>query len=383
MENDPYYTPKPRNLTRYRFFLTGFGFAILLILPGLDQWFGFSSNFQSTEKHILAPFPTFKFPHVNTYINQFNQYYKENFGWRNVLFYQYSHLKYDVLGVSPLPYKVILGKNNWFYPGNDLNNVADQHQGLQPIELQTLQTIVQKLTAKQRKLAAQGIKFYLFIPPDSYTIYPENLPNYLQNNRVISNYDRLKQYLLKNTTIPFIDVRPALLAAKSRHQTYMQTDTHWNDYGAFIATLSVANRIRQDFPDMPLPKENDYSICAKKGYSGDLVTMMALNRDISDTVNYQIDAPPYLQVKEAGRIHNTELGGWPSQRFVSMNKKSPSLLFIGDSFTISLAQFVPNYFFKSYLVRSNLISDELVFSEKPDVVIFEIVERNLAYLALL
>jgi alginate O-acetyltransferase complex protein AlgJ len=383
MEQDSKPISNVNKIHKYRFFLTGIGFVITLILPGLDQWLEFSSGFKSTEKHILAPFPDFKFPHVKTFIHEFNQYYKENFGWRNALFYQYSHLKYSVMGVSPLPQKVILGKNNWFYPGNDLNHVADQHLGLQPIEPQTLQEIAQKLTNKQQELASQGIKFYFFISPDSYSIYPENLPDYLQMNHAPSNFDRLKEYLIKNTTIPFIDARPALLAAKSTHVTYMQTDTHWNDYGALVATLAIINRVRQDFPDLPVPEENNYLIRAKAGYSGDLVTMMALNRDISDTVNYQIDPPAYLRTKDAGRIDNTELGGWPSQRFITMNKKSPNLLFVGDSFTMSLTQFIPGYFFKSYLVRSNSISNELVRAEKPNIVIFEIVERNLSYLATL
>lgn len=366
---------------RYRFLLTGIGFALLLISPILDQVLGFSADFKSTEKNILTPLPNFHFPHVETYIAQFNQYYKENFGWRNALFYQYSRLKYTVFGVSPLPQKVVIGKNEWFYPGNDLNNVADQHQGLRPISSQTLQAIAKKLIDKQQKLSKQGTAFYLVVAPDSYSIYPENLPDYLQATRSTSNLDYVKAYLKKHTTIPLVDLRPNLMAAKSVRPTYMHTDTHWNNYGAFVATLAIMNRIRLDFPNIPAADEKNFTIRTKKGYSGDLAVMLALNQMVWDKTNYQIDPPALLRTKQVQEIPNTELGGWPSQRFISQNPKAPTLLFIGDSFTLSLRHFIPSYFSRSYVVRSNSLSDKLIRSEKPDMVILEIVERNLTDLA--
>ena len=370
-----------RRIAAYRFLITGFCFVVSLLLPALDQFAGFSARFKSTEKHVLAPFPVFHFPHVRTYIHEFNQYYKENFGWRNALFYQYSQLKYHLLRVSPLPQKVVLGKNGWFYPGNDLSNIADQHLGLQPISLETLRSIVQKLTDKQRQLAAQGATLYVAVAPDSYSIYPENLPDYMQRMPVISNFDRLKQYVAIHTTLPLIDIRTALRAAKATHTTYMQTDTHWNNYGALIASMAISERIRQDFPTIHTPSEDDYAIQAKKGYSGDLVTMLALNQEIADKVDYQTTPLAVVSSREVERINNDEMGGLPSQRFVGANPTAPRLLFVGDSYTISMAKTLPGYFSTAYLTRSCLLRMDLVKAEKPSVVVVEIAERNLANLA--
>lgn len=366
-------------VSRYRFFLTGLLFAICLILPTLDQFFKFSAAFKSTEKNVLTPLPTFHFPRVLSYISGFNQYYKENFGWRNALFYQYSQFKYHVLGVSPLPHKVVVGKNGWFYPGNDLANVKNQHLGVAPLSPETLALIARKLQEKQQQLAAQGTKFYFVVAPDSYSIYPENLPDYLQNVSVTSNLDLLKTYLANHTDVPFIDIRPALLAAKSTHQTYMQTDTHWNNYGCLVATMAIARRIRQDFPFIPNALEKDYTILPIKGYSGDLVIMMALNQDMTDSVNYQIIPPVRMRYREVEQIPNPA-GGWPWQRFTSSSTNAPSLLFMGDSFKLSLAETLPSYFSRAYLTQSDSIGTDLIRTEKPDVVVFEIVERNLAKL---
>lgn len=365
----------------FRFCLTGLVFAVSLLMPALDQIAGFSSSFKSTEKHILAPFPTLHFPHVRTYIHGFNQYYKENFGWRNALFYQYSQLKYHLLGVSPLPQKVVLGKKGWFYPGNDLNNVADQHSGLQVLEPETLRLIVRKLTDKRRQLAAQGITLYVVIAPDSYSIYSENMPDYMQRVPVASNFDRLKRYIAAHSTLSLIDVRAALREAKSTHVTYMQTDTHWNSYGALIASMAIAKRIRQNFPAIHTPSESDYAIRVKKGYSGDLITMLALNHEIADKIDYQTTPLTIVSSREVERVNNNEMGGLPSQRFVGTNLTAPRLLFVGDSYTISLATTLPGYFSTAYLTRSGSLRMDLVKAEKPSVVVVEIAERNLANLA--
>ncbi|GAB3899718.1 hypothetical protein GCM10028825_50220 [Spirosoma agri] len=74
--------------------------------------------------------PSLHFPHVRSFAHQFDPYYKENFGWRNALFYLYSRWKFCVLGVSPLPEKVVIGKKGWLFLGNTGNNVLDQHRGL-------------------------------------------------------------------------------------------------------------------------------------------------------------------------------------------------------------------------------------------------------------
>lgn len=362
--------------TRFRFLCTGVGFALLILLPLLDQWLGLSAGFKSTEKRILAPMPTFDFPHVRTFINQFGVYYKENFGWRNALFYQYSHWKYGVLGISPLPEKVVVGKNGWFFPGNSHNMVVNQYRGLQPISGATLDSISTRLTMYQRELAKQGTRLYVVVAPDSYTIYPENVPDYLKTRKAPANFDRLKQHLAQHTSIPFVDVRDRLRAAKAINVTYCQTDTHWNDFGSLIASMGVAERVRQDFPQMPVPRLSNYSILPKAGSPGDLVFLLALNRELVDSVNYQIEPAAPLRIKKLESIPNPETN-LPTERFVTANKTSPKLFLLGDSFSYTMNQFLPGYFREMYVTRSPRLDLKQVRTERPDVVVVEIVERNI------
>ncbi|WP_080237494.1 alginate O-acetyltransferase AlgX-related protein [Spirosoma rigui] len=366
----------------YRFFATGIGFIALLVLPTLDQWLGLSAGFKSTEKRLLAPFPAFEFPHVRTFISQFGTYYKENFGWRNALFYQYSHWKFGVLGVSPLPEKVVLGKNGWFFPGNSHNMVVNQYRGLKPLSTATLDSISTRLVGYQQELAKQGTKLYVLVAPDSYTIYPENVPDYLKTRKSPSNFDLLKQHLAQHTTIPLVDVREKLRAAKTINVTYCQTDTHWNDFGSLIASMGLAERVRQDFPQMPQPQLAGYRIRPKAGSPGDLVFLLALNREIQDSVNYQIDPPAPLRIKKLESTPNPETN-LPTERFVTANTQSPKLFLLGDSFSYTMNQFVPSYFREMYVVRSPRLNLSQVKAERPDVLVIEIVERNIDMLTAL
>ncbi|WP_420150015.1 alginate O-acetyltransferase AlgX-related protein [Spirosoma sp.] len=363
--------------SRFKTLITVWGFAILLILPTLDQWLGLSSGFVSTEKRTLTPFPTFQFPHVQTFIAKFNQYYKENFGWRNALFYQYSQWKYYVLNTSPLPEKVVVGKNGWFYPGNSMNQILDRHQGL-AINPDTMAAVAQRLTTYQQQLAAQGTKLYLLIAPDSYTIYPENLPNYLQTVDSQANFNRIKNYLLQHTTVPVVDVRNTLTTAKSDRIVYCQTDTHWNFYGSLLATLTLVDRVRQDFPQIPKPRLADYQVQALKGEGGDLTMMLAMNDKLVDSVQYKITLPAHLRIRQTEATKNSDMD-LPSERFVSTSTNLPKLLLLGDSFSYWMNQFVPGYFRESYLVRTHKLDMQLARAERPDIVVIEIVERNIDF----
>ncbi len=373
-------TSTRRPSVRFRAVLAGICFAVLLIMPAVDQWFHLSARFQSTEKRALAAQPTLIFPHVKTFVHQYEQYFNENFGWRNALFYAYSSWKMNIVGESPLPDKVVIGKRGWFYPGNHFAKVVDQHRGVDPIQPRELRAIKDRLTYYQRQLARQGARLYVMVVPDSYTIYPENLPDKIKRHDGPSNLDRLRTYLGQRSSVSMIDPQPALTRAKKERPVYCQTDTHWNDFGSLVASLAMVDRIRQDFPQLTEPRLADYQIKSVPGVGGDLTTMMALHSVYRDSVQYSIKPGRSLLARQTADIPNPEMN-LPSSRFTGPRPAMPRLLFIGDSFSYSMNQFVPQYFGESFLVRSHRLDLALARAERSDIVVVEIVERNLRELA--
>jgi hypothetical protein len=72
------------------------------------------------------------------------------------------------------------------------------------------------------------------------------------------------------------------------------------------------------------------------------------------------------------------LSGFPSTHFTGSG--TGKLLFIGDSFSHSMMQFLPAYFRESHFVRGNRLNPEIIQKERPDVVVIEVVERNISFL---
>lgn len=380
-------------MNNHRFRTLAFGFAVLLVLPALDAWLGLSGRFQSTENKRQSSRPELHFPHVRSFVRQFDAWYKENFGWRNALFYAYSRWQFRGLHQSPLPEKVVVGKQGWFFLGDSYNNVVKQHRGLMPLSADSAQIIANHLAQRQAELARQGIRLYVLIAPDSHSIYPEFLPDRVAHTTQPTRLDVLRKFVQTETRVPFIDLRDTLRAAKKGEVVYYQTDTHWNDFGSLVGAAAILNRIRRDVPTLRPVQSSDFSITKMRGGSGDLVRMMAL--DIRDPLFYEIKPSPAVLARQTAEIPNTETGpratGFPSTRFVgptrppdrgSLNRpNAPKLLFIGDSFSHSMMPFLAGYFRESYFVRSSFLTPALVQQEKPDVVVFQIVERNIAWLA--
>jgi hypothetical protein len=179
-----------------------------------------------------------------------------------------------------------------------------------------------------------------------------------------------------------IDIRPALGVAKKERTIYCQTDTHWNDFGSLIGSLAMVERLRMDFPQLTDPCPTDYQIKPKPGVGGDLTTMMALHSAYRDSVDYAIKPIPGLGLvaRQTMNLPNPEMN-LPSSRFTGPSPGMPRLLFIGDSFSYSMNQFVPQYFGESFLVRSSRLDMALARAEHADIVVVEIVERNLRRLA--
>lgn len=184
--------------------------------------------------------------------------------------------------------------------------------------------------------------------------------------------------------MPFIDLRDTLRAAKKNEVVYYQTDTHWNDYGTLVGTAALLNRIRQDVPTLRPVQKSDFLITKMRGGTGDLVRMMALQDAIRDPVFYEIKPTAPVLARQTAEIPNTETGpkatGFSSTRFIGPSSAAPKLLFIGDSFSHSMMPLLAGYFQESYFARSSFLSPALVQQQKPNVVVFQIVERNIGWL---
>jgi len=138
---------------------------------------------------------------------------------------------------------VLRGREDWLFWTGEGN--IDDYQNAHPFSRADLEQIEGKLSAVQRRLAAQGIAFLVAPAPNKETIYPEMLPPEIVKIGKQSRLDQLLAYLEeKHSAVKVLDLRPVLLDNKAQHQLYYRTDTHWNDYGAYYAARNILKRQR-------------------------------------------------------------------------------------------------------------------------------------------
>ena len=224
-------------------------------------------------------------------------------------------------------------------------------------------------------LKARGIPYLFVITPDKQMIDPEYMPHSLRRMRAEYRADQLIAHMRARSDLDVLDLRPAIVEAKSAGLLYHLYDTHWNDRGALAGYQQIAGRLRRWFPAVrPLTRADfDESPAVP---SGDKTTMLGLvdrgkatmpglvlRRGWTARVVEPAKPDPY---GEEGRLV-TEIPGSPFPRAVMFR----------DSFAGRLIPCLSEHFSRIVYLWQNDFDTDVVQQERPDVVIQEVVGRHL------
>ena len=352
-----------------------FLFLLIISLPLVDRQLGLRwDSFISTEKRLLAVQPRFTWNSIVVFPRKYEEYFNDNFSFRTLLVKINSYLLRRAFGLSAIP-DVVIGKDGWLYlTSKDYGNSLEDYMGLIDVDQGTLELIRINLEQRTKELQAKGIQFLVVVAPDKQSIYPDYLPdNWKRNKRYSTRLDQVVEYLKAKSTVQILDVRNALLKERKTAQfpLYKKTDSHWNYFGAFVAY----QQIMASFSMMPLQKK-DFQWQQQTAQSGDLAEMLAASDQYKE--ENDITFSPIVKSKvtfvETENAYGTSL---ESKRLVASNKDrlSTKLLVFHDSFGEGLFKFLSNHFGESVFINSNLFSMAIVEKEKPNVVVFELVER--------
>src|SRR5215212_6670217 len=154
--------------------------------------------------------------------------------------------------------KVLVGDHGWLvFTGEGDLDVYQQATLFTPDELARFQ---QDLDALSANYAERGITLLVIVPPSKNSIYPERVPPAVSILGTESRFNQLVIYLQEHGRTQLIDLRPALKQAKSEHQIYYATDTHWNDYGVYIAYSALMTELQKKYPNLALHPVSDFKI---------------------------------------------------------------------------------------------------------------------------
>lgn len=323
-------------------FFIAFNFLSFLIIKqeSIDEY----SN------KIKAPFPKYDSTGIEGLMIGFDKHFNDNlpFKYNYILMSNYCKVKLRALNSSN---NVIIGHDKWlFYNSCIFDSVGlNEYTGFKPWNSGQVNKVARNITAIKNWCQKNNIKFELIICPNKQSIYSEYLPsNY--SKTADNRYDQLMK------AVPdLINLKNVFLTLKeqSKRKLYYKTDTHWNLFGAYLATKELYQKIKPFYPD--LIDFNNVSFKDSVIPNGlDLANMLVLNNCYTDT---------YTDI---------------TFRSQNESKKIPKLLIVHDSFLSSMLPSLNQLFSEittRHLYSDGIPSPEYLLKHKPDVFVIEYVER--------
>lgn len=268
------------------------------------------------------------------------------------------------LGISIDPDQVVIGRDGWLFLGNAHDEViAQNHAGVSPDTIKAALLRDATLAAWQYWYRNQGVVFLgEALIPNKETIYADKTPDWAKPIRP-SPTDAL-------LTAPFaehyFDARTRLAATRERDPVtplYLKTDTHWNDWGAWLSYQSLGQWLKTRTTQLDWPEPDKVKL---RGWAlipgGDLARFLRLSSVLPD------DGPLLDVASSDGDRLNT-------------GKK---LLWIRDSFGDAWEPYVSATFPDVSTIHWRDAFDHgatallaRMKSFKPDYVLYSVVERSL------
>ncbi|MEI9865249.1 MAG: alginate O-acetyltransferase [Limisphaerales bacterium] len=349
-------------------------FMTLLWLPTLDSVFHFDRTPARNENRATTIFPKLQLGKdgVQTYVAWLEAYFNDHFGCRKCLVQWHNGLRWSLFKENNKNNsgKVLVGKQGWLFYTEE--QMIDHYSGLlqfTPEELHGWQVLLEK---RRDWLAQRGIAYLFVVTPDKHTIYPEELPRWVTKIHPQTKLDQFFAYMREHSTVPVLDLRPAVRDAKSVHPPYKKTDTHWNSFGGFIAYQKLVPALAHILPELKLEPMllSSFVLTNRSEAGGDLAGF--LGSSMVESNFYSFIPKPGLREFPIKADHPLD----PHITTTTNAYANGSLIMFQDSFALAWFQFLGYHFNQvTYLKRYDL-DPARIEREKPNIVVSEMVERN-------
>jgi len=351
------------------------GFLGMLWLPLADWSFHLDRAPIPNENRALATFPALSSEVTDWrgFVSGLDAYYRDHFGFRNRLVRWSNRWKHQWFRESIHP-GVGIGQQGWLFLMGD--GILDDYVGRKRFSEQHLEHWRQLLEKRRDWLAQRGGKYIFVIVPDKHSIYPEYLPSWMVGSPEPNNLDRFFAYMKAHSTVPVVDLRPSLLEAKKAAPTYFQNDTHWNQYGAFVAYQTVLGTLAAQLPGLkPLTLEAfDWKFAQQPG--GDLALVLGQASQLIETnVILLVPLKPGPVVKTVPERLPKKWKPYTEPIASQCPEQTGKAIVFRDSFAGDWRPFLGGHFHEVLYIWQHEWDAAFIEREKPTVVIDEIVER--------
>ncbi|WP_027218879.1 alginate O-acetyltransferase AlgX-related protein [Butyrivibrio fibrisolvens] len=330
------------------------------------------SSTADKENRVMTEMPTLANTQISEFPTLFDAYMNDNLPYKNYLVTINSMADYYLFNTSSSD-DVIVGDKGWlFYVGhenNDEDPLAD-YEGTNLYSIDELEIIAENMVNARDFLASQGKEFVITIIPNKSRVYSEYMPDLCGEVSQDCRLNQVYQYLSENTDLTIVSPYNDIVSYKEAHpktQLYFKYDTHWNNFGAYVAAQSISRVWGFEMPDLDTV---DQVYVDSDTY--DLARMINLGDYLKE------DAP--IATAYSGHMARVEIqsDGMSFTGTVDQGTADARKLYIiGDSFSALLFPYLACHFNSSKSDMYYNYNYSSLESYDPDVVVFECVERYL------
>jgi integrase len=262
--------------------------------------------------------------------------------------------------------KVIEGKDGWLFLANDGNGVLEQHTGTRRLTDEQVEQWRDLLVSRTALAERHGAHYVFLVAPDAHGVYPENLPAniVLAPTRSIHQLiDAVEEEMLGRFIYPLDELR----AARVTRDVFPLVDSHWNQFGAFVAYHRLLDELEQIVAVRRLPEEE---IAFLDVYGvGDLSYKLTEPRE-GARLSALLRAGSSRLVEDNGVL-------WGGAYVVTECPDAPdtTCLLFGDSYTYDILKFLAESFRRLVFAHSSTFDATLIEREQPDLVLSLMAER--------
>lgn len=330
---------------------------------------------QEEEKSSVDLFPL-TISKAKAFIFKIEESVQKEYAFQRELTDVYLNFFLKVLKEDPIPEDVIIGKDGWFFLGDKYVDSYTSSLGLVPVKEEEVKGVCREIHKLKKMCDSHNIGFYFSVAPNKGTVYNKYLPLDSRPKKVGAFKDSVISSLKKDYDVNAIDLGEYIYPMRDKIKLYYKTDSHWNDYGGFLAVKKLTDQISVNY-DVDSLSKDDYLLITSIFDRGDLTQMLKMKVPEDDFS---------FEPKSTSDIEQEVLSECEINSVMTYNKDSKSTvnaIVFKDSFFRAMMDPFSRSIRKGIFVDRADITKEIIseyieiMEDKPDFIVIEIVERNL------
>lgn len=290
-------------------------------------------------------------------LNDFSDYFADHFGFRHEMITLNDQLTGTALRTLDSS-SVLLGREGWLF----YKSTLESYTGANRFTARQSFAAARVLRLMQEYCEENGIEFCFTIAPNKNSLYGGRMPA-LYQKASLRNADLLTQQLAEQG-VHYVDLFTPL--SGEDRQLYYRLDSHWNMEGAQLAANTLLTELQGSAPDFDALKNGGTTL-----HTGDLYEMVyPAGQETEPDADYDFDYAYDEKFHSADDI-----------TIHTRNDAAEGSIYVyRDSFGINLHPFLAQSYGSACFSRNMPYRLTAVMAEQPDVLLVELVERNLNWL---